>query len=80
MDLFSLVSPLIGLATNYFKRSTIEKRKEYTARLAELEIAFGKEKLKPLEHQDDGKIEELLLEITAIAKVAEHEARLANND
>lgn len=74
-----LLAPLIGLATLAFQRSNHKKKMEYTKRLAELEIEYNTERQKPLSQQNDGKIERLMIEISAIAKVAEHEARIVNN-
>lgn len=79
MEWLGLLKPLIGLASQAFERSTLKEKKKYIEKLANLEIELGREMQKPLAEQNDGLIEDLLLQIQAITKVAEHETRIVNN-
>lgn len=77
MDIFLSI---LNLASFVFERSNHKKKMEYTKRIAELRIAYRMERQKPTHEQWDGKIERLMIEIQELAKVAEHEARIINND
>lgn len=79
MSYLVLIGQLITLSSKIINRSTLKEKKKYVERLADLKIQYEREMHKPLDQQNDYLIEDLLIQIKEIAKVAEHESDIINN-
>lgn len=79
MQWLSIIGKAIGLATQVFEKSVNQEKKKYITKLATLKIELEREMQKPMKDQNDGKIEDLLIQIDAITEVAVHEARIIAN-
>lgn len=78
MQILTVIGQLINLSSKIITRSTLKEKKKYIEQLADLKIRLNREMHKPLDQQNDYEIEDLIIQIEQIAKVAEHEADIIN--